>query len=85
MQNLNLHSMSQHWEVYTNRIIMRGTEHGIRVRNVGYIGAQAGNIFLSVDGKITNIGVITSNQHLAIESQQAAITTAYYWLVRVLT
>ncbi|WGO83816.1 filamentous hemagglutinin N-terminal domain-containing protein [Arsenophonus apicola] len=56
--------------MYANRITMRGTEHGVGVRNAGHIAAQAGDISLSADGKITNVGAIIGNQHLAIKSQQ---------------
>ncbi|MGO2303321.1 MAG: two-partner secretion domain-containing protein [Providencia sp.] len=56
--------------MYANTIKMRGTEHGVGVRNAGHIGAEAGDITLSVDGKIGNAGVITTNQNIAIDSQQ---------------
>ena len=56
--------------MYANTIKMRGTEHGVGVCNAGHIGAEAGNITLSVDGKIGNIGVVTASQNVDIQSQQ---------------
>ncbi|QIC15581.1 filamentous hemagglutinin N-terminal domain-containing protein [Providencia vermicola] len=56
--------------MYVNTIKMRGTEHGVGVRNAGHIGAEAGDITLSADGKIGNIGVINASQNIALNSQQ---------------
>ncbi|MEX9821385.1 two-partner secretion domain-containing protein [Providencia vermicola] len=56
--------------MYVNAIKMRGTEHGVGVRNAGHIGAEAGDITLSADGKIGNIGVINASQNIALNSQQ---------------
>ncbi|MGI3429999.1 hemagglutinin repeat-containing protein [Providencia stuartii] len=57
--------------MYVNTIKMRGTEHGVGVRNAGHIGAQAGDISLSADGKIANTGVMTASQNITLNSQQA--------------
>lgn len=57
--------------MYVNTIKMRGTENGVGVRNAGHIGAEAGDITLSVDGKIGNSGVITASQNITLNSQQA--------------
>ncbi|WP_265524437.1 hemagglutinin repeat-containing protein [Providencia rustigianii] len=57
--------------MYANTIKMRGTENGVGVRNAGHIGAEAGNITLSADGKIGNAGVITASQAIDINSQQS--------------
>ncbi|MEX6210328.1 hypothetical protein AB6G58_10440 [Providencia huaxiensis] len=54
---------------------MRGTEHGVGVRNAGHIGAEAGDITLSADGKVGNSGVITASHNIAINSQKAINNT----------
>ncbi|WP_272669145.1 two-partner secretion domain-containing protein [Providencia sp. PROV066] len=61
--------------MYANTIKMRGTEHGVGVRNAGHIGAQAGDITLSADGKVGNSGVITASQNIALTSQDAINNT----------
>ena len=57
--------------MYANSITMRGTEQGLGVRNAGHIGATAGEIALSADGKITNTGIVSSQGALTLRSQQA--------------
>uniref|UniRef100_UPI003A8D7A1B two-partner secretion domain-containing protein n=2 Tax=Salmonella enterica TaxID=28901 RepID=UPI003A8D7A1B len=61
--------------MYANSIKMRGTEHGVGVRNAGQIGALAGDITLSADGKIGNAGVITAGQDMVLDSQQSINNT----------
>ncbi|MGF7408160.1 hemagglutinin repeat-containing protein [Providencia alcalifaciens] len=61
--------------MYANTIKMRGTENGVGVRNAGHIGAEAGDITLSAEGKIGNAGVITASQHIALDSQQSINNT----------
>lgn len=61
--------------MYANTIKMRGTEHGVGVRNAGHIGAQAGDITLSAAGKVGNSGVITASQNIALDSQQSINNT----------
>ncbi|HDU8673711.1 TPA: hemagglutinin repeat-containing protein [Morganella morganii subsp. morganii] len=46
--------------MYGNKIKLVGTEHGVGVRNAGTIGAQAGELSLSADGKLQNSGIITA-------------------------
>ncbi|MEY1425676.1 hemagglutinin repeat-containing protein [Morganella morganii] len=46
--------------MYGNKIKLVGTEHGVGVRNAGTIGAQVGELSLSVDGKLQNSGIITA-------------------------
>ncbi|MGG4610261.1 two-partner secretion domain-containing protein [Providencia sp. Me31A] len=57
--------------MYANTIKMRGTEHGVGVRNAGHIGAEAGDITLSADGKIGNSGAITASQNITLNSQES--------------
>ncbi len=46
--------------MYGNKIKLVGTEHGVGVRNAGTIGAQAGELSLSADGKLQNSGIMTA-------------------------
>ncbi|WP_272572599.1 two-partner secretion domain-containing protein [Providencia sp. PROV258] len=61
--------------MYANTIKMRGTEHGVGVRNAGHIGAEVGDITLSADGKVGNSGVITASHNIAINSQKTINNT----------
>ncbi|QNR97485.1 hemagglutinin repeat-containing protein [Stenotrophomonas sp. 169] len=54
--------------MYANRIWLVGNEHGVGVRNAGQIGAQAGELVVTVDGRLENSG--------ALQSQQDTVLTA---------
>ncbi|MCD1125840.1 filamentous hemagglutinin N-terminal domain-containing protein [Jinshanibacter sp. LJY008] len=56
--------------MYANSIRMVGTENGVGVRNAGNIGAQAGSVVITADGRIENKGTISSAQSLQISTQQ---------------
>lgn len=45
--------------MYAGKIRMVGTESGVGVRNAGNIGAQAGSVTLTADGRIENSGNIS--------------------------
>lgn len=46
--------------MYANKIKLTGTEHGVGVRNAGTLGAQAGELTISADGKLQNSGILTA-------------------------
>ena len=46
--------------MYAGKITLVGTEAGVGVRNAGQIGASAGEVILTVDGRLQNSGRITS-------------------------
>jgi filamentous hemagglutinin len=46
--------------MYANKIQLVGTEHGVGVRNAGTIGAQAGELTITVDGRLENTGNLQS-------------------------
>ncbi|WP_256137933.1 hemagglutinin repeat-containing protein [Serratia quinivorans] len=46
--------------MYAGKIRMIGTETGVGVRNAGNIGAQAGSVVVTADGRIENSGKISS-------------------------
>ena len=38
--------------MYSQKIVLVGTEHGVGMRNAGAIGAQAGQLVVTVDGRL---------------------------------
>ena len=48
--------------MYAGKIMLVGTEGGVGVRNAGKIGASAGEVVISADGKLLNSGSISSAQ-----------------------
>jgi len=42
--------------MYAQKILLRGTEHGVGVRNAGMIGAQAGELVVTSEGRLENRG-----------------------------
>ncbi|MCX8728650.1 hemagglutinin repeat-containing protein [Gilliamella sp. B2838] len=61
--------VSQLGGMYANSIRMIGTEKGVGVHNAGELGASAGSIVISADGKITNQGAIQAQQSINFTSQ----------------
>ncbi|WP_262947429.1 hemagglutinin repeat-containing protein [Xenorhabdus indica] len=57
--------------MYANKIRLVGTEQGVGVRNAGQLGAQAGNLTLDSQGKLTNSGVITASADVVINNSGA--------------
>ncbi|WP_320727831.1 hemagglutinin repeat-containing protein [Enterobacter sp. 118C5] len=58
--------VSQVGGMYAGKIRLRGTEKGVGVRNAGNIGAEAGMVTLSADGRIENSGAIWSSTDVAL-------------------
>ncbi len=54
--------------MYAGKIRLIATEKGVGVRNTGIIGASAGNIQLTADGRLINSGQITATANINIES-----------------
>ncbi|SFC76562.1 hemagglutinin repeat-containing protein [Pragia fontium] len=57
--------------MYANSIRMVGTENGVGVRNAGNIGTQAGSVVITADGRIENIGAVSSAADLELSTNQA--------------
>ena len=57
--------------MYANKIQLIGTEKGVGVSNAGAIGAAAGSVTISADGRIENSGTVNSTQNMALVSQGA--------------
>ncbi|MEB7887312.1 filamentous hemagglutinin N-terminal domain-containing protein [Serratia fonticola] len=52
--------------MYANKITLVSTERGVGVRNAGTIGAAVGDLNITSDGILANIGTIASERHLNI-------------------
>ncbi|MGD9424029.1 hemagglutinin repeat-containing protein [Pantoea sp. NSTU24] len=52
--------------MYAGKIRLIGTETGVGVRSAGNIGAQAGSVVITADGRIENSGVIQSRDDVQI-------------------
>ncbi|WP_342354086.1 hemagglutinin repeat-containing protein [Gilliamella sp. ESL0250] len=56
--------------MYAGKINLVGTEKGVGVHNAGELGASAGSITLTADGKIVNTGAMQAQQDIRLSSQQ---------------
>lgn len=56
--------------MFANKIWLVGNEHGVGVRNAGTIGAQAGELVVTVDGRLENTGALQSRQDVRLDVAQ---------------
>jgi filamentous hemagglutinin len=56
--------------MFANKIFLVGNEHGVGVRNAGTLGAQAGELVVTVDGRLENTGALQSKQGCAGRRQR---------------
>ncbi|MEW9302482.1 two-partner secretion domain-containing protein [Pectobacterium atrosepticum] len=56
--------------MYAGKIQLIGTEQGVGVRNAGAIGAQAGSVTISADGRIENSGSINASQDVQLAGRE---------------
>ena len=54
--------------MYAGKIMLVGTESGVGVRNAGQIGASAGDVVISADGRIGNSGQINATANVRLDS-----------------
>ncbi|WP_434645277.1 hemagglutinin repeat-containing protein [Raoultella planticola] len=54
--------------MYAGKIRMVGTESGVGVRNAGAIGAQAGSVTLTADGRIENSGTLRASEDATVRT-----------------
>ncbi|EIY2676444.1 hemagglutinin repeat-containing protein [Raoultella planticola] len=54
--------------MYTGKIRMVGTESGVGVRNAGALGAQAGSVTLTADGRIENSGTLRASEDATVRT-----------------
>lgn len=52
--------------MYANKILLMGTEHGVGVRNAGNLGAQTGELVVTVDGRLENTGKLQARDDTGI-------------------
>lgn len=52
--------------MYAGKIVLVGTEAGVGVRNAGHLGASAGEVRVTVDGRLENSGEIVANGKLTL-------------------
>ena len=52
--------------MYAGKIRLTGTGYGVGVRNAGHIGAQAGTVVISSDGRIENSGQLTAQRDVQL-------------------
>ncbi|NWA41857.1 hemagglutinin repeat-containing protein [Pseudomonas reactans] len=57
--------------MYANKIRLIGTEDGVGVHNAGNIGAQAGTLVVTADGRIENSGQMSGQAGVAIAANGA--------------
>ncbi|MFC3393722.1 hemagglutinin repeat-containing protein [Brenneria rubrifaciens] len=61
--------------MFAGKIRMVGTESGVGVRNAGAIGAQAGSVVITADGRIENSGAISAGDNTQLTSN-AGVTNS---------
>jgi len=61
--------------MYAGKIALIGTEHGLGMRNAGHIGAQAGELVVTADGRLENVGTMQSRDAVRIAAR-AGVTNA---------
>jgi filamentous hemagglutinin len=54
--------------MYANKITLLGTEYGVGARNAGSIGAQAGELTVTIDGRLENTGSLQSKANTQISA-----------------
>ncbi|MDY0937418.1 hemagglutinin repeat-containing protein [Pseudomonas viridiflava] len=64
--------------MYAGKIMLVGTESGVGMRNVGQIGATAGEVVISADGKLQNSGTISSATASRINATQVENSGTLY-------
>ncbi|WP_338862083.1 hemagglutinin repeat-containing protein [Mycetohabitans rhizoxinica] len=47
--------------MYAQKIVLLGTEHGVGMRNAGQIGASAGELVVTADGRLENSGALQAS------------------------
>nr|WP_258078470.1 filamentous hemagglutinin N-terminal domain-containing protein [Xanthomonas arboricola] len=61
--------------MFANKIWLVGNENGVGVRNAGNIGAQAGELVVTVDGRLENTGALQSQQDTRITASGGIANT----------
>jgi len=64
--------------MYAGKIHLIGTEAGVGVRNAGNIGASAGEVVVTVDGRLENAGSLTAATNVGITAGDIANSGTIY-------
>lgn len=70
--------VSQLRGMYSNRIVLVGTENGVGVANAGTIAAQAGDLILTSAGQLLQSGKVNASGNIGISSTSVANTGTIY-------
>ena len=54
--------------MYAGKIVLVGTEAGVGVRNAGTLGASAGEVVVTVDGRLTNSGSLIAAGNVSVDA-----------------
>ena len=58
--------------MYAQKIFLVGTEAGVGVRNAGEMGASVGEVVLTADGELHNLGTISAKSDLSVRTHGLA-------------
>ena len=61
--------------MYAGKITLVGTEDGVGMRNLGEIGAAAGDVIITLDGKLENANRIASSENITINTENGVENT----------
>ena len=61
--------------MYSQKIVLVGTEHGVGVRNAGTMGAQAGQLVLTADGRLENLGTMQAGTDARLDASGGLANT----------
>jgi filamentous hemagglutinin len=71
--------------MYANKIVLLGTENGVGARNAGNIGAAAGDLIVTMDGRLENTGSLQSQTNTQIDAQGGVANAGTISATRELT
>ncbi len=61
--------------MYAGKITLVGTEAGVGVRNAGQIGASAGDVTITADGRLENSGRITASAAVLVDTSGGLVNS----------
>ncbi|OZI39063.1 hypothetical protein CEG14_05905 [Bordetella genomosp. 1] len=61
--------------MYSRKIVLVGTEHGVGMRNAGALGAQIGQLVVTADGRLENSGTMQAQADVRIDASGGITNT----------